>query len=515
MSYTLAIKNGLIIDGSGNKPYISNIYTDGDRIAAITAEDLEAERIVDAHDLAAAPGFIDIHTHSDSGPWDYPGFEGRLHQGVTTDIAGNCGGSMLPRKPSDRYKVPVTCMKEAATDLGNRRFGANYNSFVGHGNLRSMAMADKYAVDPTPEELEKMKELLDGELAAGAVGLSIGLEYMPGYYCRTEELVELAKVVKKHGKLCSVHMRNEAGGVFEAVDEVAEIARRSGAHMHISHLKIMFSDNWGRADDLLAHIDGYRSQGLNITADQYPFLATSTSFRIMMPAWSKTGTGAEITDRIRGDETWLRMKDDVLAGMNGRGGPSCVVVASTGGRYREIEGKSLEEIGRELQMEPIDAFRCVMLKCNSGISGIYHSINREDALKIMARSDIAVISDSSSRDFVTGAREGCPHPRSTSSAVKFLRTVRENSLMPIEKAVYKLTSLPASIIGLEHRGLIKEDYFADIVIFDPETAADRGTFGDPFRTSVGVREVFVNGVSSWKDGMPTGNMAGRFVPVGG
>ena len=300
MAYTLAIKNGLVIDGSGSGAYRANVYVDGNKIAKISGEDLPADRTVDAGGLAVTPGFIDMHSHSDSGPWKFPNFEGRLHQGVTLDFAGNCGSSFIPRPFKAESKIPVFNTQGMMEDLKSRRFGANFNTFIGHGELRTLCMKDQYAKTPTSDELEAMKSLLDRELSAGAVGMSIGLEYMPGYNCETQELVELAKVVKKHGKLCPIHMRNESIRVFESVDEVARIARESGVHMHISHLKIMFSDNWGKADELLERIDAYRREGLDISCDVKPdALAVARGRQMEREGWASAFRAAALARKAR------------------------------------------------------------------------------------------------------------------------------------------------------------------------------------------------------------------------
>lgn len=510
--FDIVIKNGMIADGTGAALRQAAVYVKGEKIALISEDqDLPAATVVDAAGRIVAPGFIDMHTHSDTAPWKFPGFEGRLHQGVTTDLAGNCGGSFVPRKKEAEDLIPIESMKEMIADLSGKAFAGNFNTFIGHGDLRTCCMANRYAEVPTPEELEAMKALLDKELTDGALGMSIGLVYMPGVYCKTEELIELAKVVKKHNKLCPIHMRSESDKIWEALDEVHRIAKESGVHMHISHFKLMYEPQWHQADRLIARVGEMRADGCEVTCDQYPYLASSTGLKGILPNWAKQGKGPEIAARLADEELWEKIRPALAARMASCGGADKLVAAVTYDRMPEVDGKSLKEIGEMFGLDPVDAYRKIMIRCEGTIAGIYHAMCKEDTLKVMAREDIAVISDSGVRDFVTGARVGKPHPRSTSSAVKFLRLVREEKLMPIEKAVAKLTGVPANIVGLSARGFLKTGYQADIVIFDPETVADRGTFEDPFQTAVGIDAVYVNGVLTWTPEGPTGAKAGQLV----
>lgn len=507
--YDLVIKNGLIADGSGKTaPYRAALYIKDGRVAKIDADEtLDAVKAVDAKGQIVAPGFIDMHTHSDEAPWAYPGFEGRLHQGVTTDVAGNCGSSLIPKKVQKEAGVKCLTMAEMREELKGMAFGDNFTTFIGHGTLRTLCMADPYAAVPPKEELEAMKAALRKEMEAGAVGMSLGLEYMPGACCETEELVELAKVVAEFDGVVSVHMRNEDDHVFDALEEVHRIARESGAHLHISHFKVSHTPQWGKAGAALAAFDAMQKDS-RVTADQYPYTAFSTGIKSLLPRWAKMGTAEEITANLDSDR-WPEIRETVDRKMGYVGGPQNIYAASTNGKWPEIEGKSIKEIGEMLGMEPVDAYKVAMKRCNSGIPGVTHAMSKEDVLTFLRREDLALISDSGVRDFVTGERKGKPHPRGSSSAAKFLRLVREEKLMPIEKAVAKLTSVPANILGLKDRGLLKEGYFADVVIFDPETAADRGTYQDPYQTAVGFDKVYVNGVLAWADGKPAGR-AGMF-----
>lgn len=508
--FDLVIKNGLIADGSGAPTYRAALYVQDGRIAKISSDEtLPAKECVDAKGLVVSPGFIDMHTHSDSTPWTAPGYEGRLHQGVTTDIAGNCGTSVIPKKRQENAEIKALTMAGMKEELKTMAFGANMGTLVGHGNLRNCCLSNPYAPIPPKEEVEEMKKLLRREMEAGALGMSLGLEYMPGLCCEIQELVELAKVVAEFDGIVSVHMRNEDDRIFDALEEVHRIAKESGAHLHISHLKVSHKNNWGKAGEVLAALDGMQKDSC-VTADQYPFTAFNTTIKTLLPRWAKTGTNDEITAGLAADENWPGIKENVELKMERVGGPDLYMISTTNGAWPEIEAKRFDEIAEMLGTSVADAYRTVMKRCNSNVSAITFSMSDEDVLNFMRREDLAVISDSGSSDFVTGEKKGKPHPRSTSSAARFLKLVREEKLMPVEKAVAKLTSVPARILGLKDRGHLKEGFFADIVIFDPDTVAERGVYGDPFHTAVGIYKVYVNGILAWSEGKP-GKRAGMLV----
>ena len=500
--FDLVIKNGLIADGSGACAYRAALYIQNGRIAKIDPDDtLEAKETLDARGMLVAPGFIDMHTHSDTAPWMLPGYEARLHQGVTTDIAGNCGSSFVPRKTQTHSSIKSLCMAEMKEELKDMSFGNNIGVLIGHGTLRDYCLADPYATVPLSEEIETMKQVLRRELQNGALGLSLGLEYMPGMCCETGELVELAKVVAEFNGIVAVHLRNEDDTIFEALEEVHRIAKESGAHLHVSHLKVSHKVNWGKSDAALAALDAMQKDCI-VTADQYPYTAFSTGIKSLLPDWAKKGTFDEITSRFDMPEYANEFRETVERNMERAGGPDKVFVGSTNGCWQEVEGRSFAEIAQMLKTTPYDAYKTVMKRCSSDVAGITHSMSRDDVLNFLRREDIAVISDSRNQDFVTGQKIGKPHPRSTSSAAKFLRLVREEKLMPIEKAIAKITSVPSNILGLKDRGLIKEGYYADVVVFDPAAVSERGDYTDPFKTAAGIEKVYVNGVLAWSMGVP-------------
>ncbi len=523
--YQLRIVNGILIDGSGKAPVRANLYIDGDRIARISPALYPAKKEIDAAGRTVAPGFIDIHTHSDMSPYCAPGFESYIHQGVTTTISGNCGGSFVPHKPENHEKKvrngagsrfkgrelpPVSATDTASYLKEVTGICANNNGMlIGHGALREMCMADSKAELPTPEELEAMKALLRRELEAGAFGLSMGLIYVPGVYSKTEELIELAKVAAEYDAIVPIHMRSEADHVFEAVEEVGRIGRESGAHVHISHFKIMSKLHWGKADQLLAQVEALQREGVKIDFDQYPYLASATPLSSCLPSWVRKldheGQLALLGDPARYAEAIPGIEADAHYVI----GPQNILVANTCGKATQYDGKFLTEVAADMGTEPIEAYRRLMIMTDISARGVYFSMNREDALKIARRTDVSVISDSSAMDMITGEIAGVPHPRTANSFVRFLRINREEKLMPLETAVYKMTGLPAAQMQIPERGLLKEGYFADVTIIDPETVADNGTFTEPCKVATGIDKVLLNGELVWADGKPTGVRSGR------
>lgn len=524
--YSIAIKNGLVIDGTGAAPFRANVYISGETVAKISSEDLPAEQVINAEGLAVAPGFIDIHTHSDGAPYITPAYETCLHQGVTLNIAGNCGTSLFPHKAErhdltardqtqrrysrtltgDMYKAMTG--KEHAAEIDGK-IAVNSGVLVGHDALRYLAMADPFAVEPTEEELREMCEALDKELSEGAFGLSFGLPYVPCSKCKTEELVTLSKVAAKHGVPVTVHMRSESKKIREALAEVKRIGLESGAHMHISHFKWMYPGENDHAEELLAIADQMRKDGVNLTMDAYPYTATSTGLTACFPGWANHGENDETLAFYTDEETWAKMLPEVTANLAFRGGPDKVMVAYTHGNVPECEGKTVAQCAKILKKSPEEALREIMIRSRVSVQGVFFAMREEDVYTMARREDVAVISDGYAMNFISEPLAGFPHPRACNTFAHFLRMNREQKLLPIEKAVRKMTSLPAEILSIDRRGVLKEGYFADVTVFDPETAGDTGTYTNPGSRAEGIHTVLVNGTVAWKDGNPTGSRSGH------
>ena len=525
--YDLILRGGTVVDGKRSQPYAADICIREGRIARIAPEGgEEAREVVDVSGLAVAPGFIDIHTHSDACPLvDYEP-ESKLHQGITTEITGNCGISILPSTPESRDEIGryffsqlelpagslpqlgVSGLEEYARMVADHGCAANYGQLVGHGTLRGavMGFVDR---DPGPEEMERLKDLLERELRAGAFGMSLGLIYPPSAFCKREELVELAKVLKKYDALLTVHMRNEGPRIFQAVDEMLDITRRSGVHLQISHLKLMGRPQWGRSRELLDKLAAARREGLNVTCDQYPYTATSTSMTALVPKWAHDGGRAALLERLR--DPSRQLKAEITAEMEDRGGADRVMIAGTHGCRPEWEGRTVAELAEELKLSPADTVVHALDCCGGRVACIYFSIDEGDMLNIMKDMDIAVGSDGYGLSFDRSITITDPHPRSFGTFPRFLRLVREHQLMPLEDAVYKLTGLPADILGLRDRGTLAEGRIADITVFDAERVRDTSEFTDSVRKPEGICHVLVGGEFALRQGRSAGGRKGAVI----
>lgn len=519
MQYDLMLSGGLVIDGTGKKPYTANVCIKDGKIACITTESVEAEEIVDVTGLAVAPGFIDTHSHSDANFLLDAPTESKLAQGVTTEIIGNCGMSVLPATEAyyeelDKYvqlnyRTHVrSSVSEYAADVEAKGLSINCGMLVGHSMLR-MAVMGFVNRDPDEKEMEQLKELLDRELRRGAKGMSLGLIYPPSAFSSREELVELSKVIAKHNALLAVHMRNEGAKVFEAVDEMIDIARRSGAHVHISHLKLMGKPQWGRSTELLQKIRDARNEGIHITCDQYPFHASSTLVTAMIPHWAHAGGPEELMRRLREREGTVCQ--EIQKEMENRGGPHAVLVVNTRGAHPAWEGMYIDEIARELGVEPVDAVIRVTLETKTTGECIYFSMDAQDVMNIMKEPYICVGSDGNALSFDKNFTKSNVHPRHFAAFSQFFQTVRENSLMPIEQAVHKATGLAAQIMSITDRGVLSEGMAADITVFDPDSYESRSTFMESRVPPVGVYHVLVNGKFALRDGSITPIRNGKVI----
>ena len=523
--YDLLLKNGCVVDGSRGKPYHANVCVQDGRIARITSvrEIPEAEEVLDVSGLVVAPGFIDIHSHSDACPLvDYEP-ESKLYQGVTTEIVGNCGTSILPNVPERLAASQEYFFSELELPVGDLRLNglyhledyrmavqdhscaSNYGMLVGHGTLRAAVMGFENRA-PSCLELENMKALLAHELESGAFGMSLGLIYPPSAYGTEEELMELSKVLKEHKALLTVHMRNEGPYIFKAVDEMLRIALRSGVHLQISHLKLMGKPQWGRAAELLGKIDSVRQRGANVTCDQYPYTATSTSMSALLPHWAHAGGVREMLQRLRTPTQELR--EETQTEMENRGGPEAILVSSTHGHHPEWEGNTVAQLAQKLELTPVDAVLYILYQCDAGVACIYFCIDKNDMFCIMRDMHVAVGSDGYSFTYDRSITTTVPHPRSFGTFPRFLRLVREQRLMPLEDAVYKLTGLPAQILGLKDRGVLKEGAMADLTVFDPDSVADQSEYTDSVKQPLGIPYVLVGGTAAIWKGSATGSRTG-------
>lgn len=521
--YDFILKNGLIVDGTRRIPFKGSIGIQGDRISKITdEEECEGNCTIDCEGKIISPGFIDIHSHSDACPLNLNKAQSKVNQGITLELNGNCGISLMPCNDSMREEImdffrrtieidledknlKINSMEDYRKLCEKKNFIINNAILIGHGTLRACVIGfdDRKA---TAEEIEKMKALLHNELKNGAFGMSLGLIYPPSSYAGLEELVELAKVIKEYDGILSVHMRSESDLVFEAVDEMIEVAQKSGVHLEISHLKLIGKPQWGRSKELLDKIKEAKEKGCNITCDQYPYEATSTGLSALVPAWAHDGGNSKMLERIATHDP--KIIKDIISEMDRRGGAKCVGVSSTHNILPEIEGKNIEEISKMYNLSPEDTVIKVLLDTKGDTAAIYYSLNLDDVINIMKEMYISVGSDGYNFNYDLKFN---PHPRSFGTFPKFLEMIRENNLMPIEDAVYKITGLPADVMGLKDRGVLKEGNIADITVFDYEEIKDMSTFlHSPVRPR-GIYDVFISGEPAILNGHETGKIKGSLI----
>ena len=475
---TTIIVNARVLDGSGDQSRDVNVRIEGDRIAAIgDFEPSTKDTIVDADGLVLAPGFIDVHSHHDSRLFELPEALAAVNQGITTIVAGQDGGHQHP-------------LAEFFGRLDATPVAVNVASYAGFGTLREEVMGEDYQRHATPDEVAAMSDLLQGELEAGALGLSSGLEYDPGSFSATEEVVELARVAASHGGTYISHIRSEDRYFWEAIEEIIRIGREADLPVQVTHMKLAMNSWWGQAERLLTRLDEARASGVEITADIYPYRAWSTSF-----TWLTTVFPDRDLDRRDGAEYILRdllSPDDVLL-------PDFLPEPAYNGltlaEIAEVRGTDPETTLMDLLKADTE------MDSESGMIGF--AMDEPDIEAIMAWPRTVICSD--------GGLAGS-HPRGFGAFTRFLgRYVRERNVVTLEEGIRKMTALSAQHLGITERGAIQEGYYADLVLFDPETVIDRSTYEDPHLPSAGIEKVWVNGELVFDGGETTGNRPGRVI----
>jgi len=492
--YDLVLRNGRVIDGTGNPARFADVAVKDGRIAVVGRVSGTATGERDARGLIVAPGFIDVHTHAEDID-DLPRGENFVRMGVTTLVLGNCGGS-------------VRNVGEFFHRIGTNPVSPNVATLIGHGTVRGRAMGGDFDRPPTAEELDRMKEDVEQAMKDGAVGLSTGLIYLPGTFATTDEIIELAKVIAKHDGIYASHMRSESAEIFQALDELFRISREGGLRAHISHIKLSGKSNWGQTDRVVAAIEHARAQGLDITQDQYGYPASSTSIGTLIPKQYREG--GKFGENYTNAQTRARMIEDMKSRRE-RGGfedYSYAFIAS----YRHdksLNGLNVAQAAKKLRGSDSlgDQIETILeIQNHGGASAVFHSMNEEDLQRFMQHPNTMFASDSGVRRF----GEGVPHPRGYGNNARILaRYVRELQVLRIEDAIRRMTSLPATAFGIKGRGFVREGCWADLVVFDPTRMQDNATFTAPHRYATGFAHVFVNGIEVVRDDKHTGAKPGR------
>ena len=494
--YDLLITNARIVDGSGNPWFRSDVAIKDGRIVRIGRLGPEtAGRTIDARGQIVAPGFIDVHTHVES-IYNRPGAENFIRMGVTTLVTGNCGSS-------------ATDVAQFLGRINQQPLAVNLATLIAHGSVRRQAMGlgDRA---PTPEELKQMEGLVEQGMKDGAVGLSTGLIYVPGTYAKTDEIVSLARVAAKHGGLYATHMRNEGDKVADAIRESILIGEQAGLPVDISHFKISNKRFWGQTPMTIGLVREARARGLAVTVDQYAYTASSTSLDSRLPSWLRAGGLEEAKKRLADKATRERVIKETKETLKRSGFKdySFAVVASYG-PDKSFNGKSIAEITKQVkdkkdvtsQIEQI-----LEMYEAGGASMVYHSMGEDDVKRIMQEPFTMIASDAGVRQ----VDDSVPHPRGYGNNARVLgRYVRELKLISLEDAIRKMSSLPAQTFGFRDRGLIREGFAADIVIFDENTIIDQATFDKPHQFPLGISYVIVNGAPVFENNEVTAARPGK------
>jgi N-acyl-D-amino-acid deacylase len=495
--YDVIIAGGRVVDGTGKPAFLADVAIKDGHIAKIGEITGTATTRIDAKGLVVAPGFIDVHTHSDDLVELLPKSEHFLKMGVTSIVTGNCGGSNLD-------------VAAFFKNIEIKGVSPNVATLIGHNTVRRKAMGGTFDRAPTEAELTEMKRLVDQAMKDGAVGLSTGLIYLPGTFAKTEEILALAKAVAPYDGIYASHMRNEGGRITEAIGELLTIARGAGVRAEVSHIKLSGENTWGQADKILALLDQARAEGVRVRQDQYAYTASSTSLRQLIPDEAFT-SGQETFMAMLADpkakaEIVKKMKANIMG--RGRMDYAYAVVASFRGDIT-LNGLNIMEAAKKLRgSDSLDDQIEVILEIEKrgGASGVFHGMSEDDLRVFMKHPLTMIASDSGERVF----GQGVPHPRGYGNNARVLaRYVREEKLLALEDAVRKMTSLPAEHFQLKGRGELKEGNWADIAIFDPEKVADPSTYKDPHHYATGFADVLVNGVLVVKDGEHTGATPGQ------
>ncbi|WP_425614279.1 amidohydrolase family protein [Anatilimnocola sp. NA78] len=488
------LRNGEIYDGGEGAAFVGDVAIKGDRIVAIKSGRLDVRagtKEIDAAGMIVAPGFIDLHSHSD-GPILEP--KTRLNanfltQGCTSVVTGNCGAG----------PVDVAAYYQKIDEHGA---GTNILHLIPHGSLRAEAMG-RTNRPPTPAELEKMKELCARGMRDGAWGMATGLIYVPGSFSKTEELVAVAEIVGQHRGIYASHIRNEGSQLLESLDEILAIGKQAKLPVHVSHIKVSGKANWGIAPDAIQKLRDARTAGQQVTADQYPYPASSTSLAAMvipdeLREWKKLKE--TLDDPEKGD----KVRQLIAAQIGDRDGGERLVIANFAPQ-RAWQGKSLAAIAKETDRAPLEVALEIMSR--GGAQVVSFGMNEDEVRLFMREPFVATASDGSAMSLDSAAQ---PHPRSFGC---FSRKIGyyaiEGKVLPLAQAIRSASGLPADILGLPERGYLKEGYFADLLVFDPKTFRDQATFTKPLAWSTGVKLLFVNGQVTVEDGKPTEKLAGR------
>lgn len=508
MKANILIKNGMVMDGSGKAGEVRPVAIKGDKLyLPQPGEAVQAGEVVDAQGLVVAPGFIDIHSHTTLNGLVRSRGGSKLSQGITTEITGNCGAFPAPYTPENLDAAPS--LQDMDWSLpGYRRYlqqfrttpiSHNLGFLIGHGSVRAAVMGYEDR-KPTAAELDRMKEYVAEGMKHGALGLSTGLGYPPGIFAEIEELVELYKVVAQYGGIHATHMREEGDELLQSIDEAIEISRRSGAPLQVSHLKAVGKPNWGKVITAMEKLEAARKEGMDVNYDFYPYTACSTGLSSQLPNWVHEGGWTKAAERLQGPATRARILAEVIDKLEDAVGWHNFLITSLSEKNRHLEAKNLAEIAEIRGQHPAEAMLDLLLEEQGDIDMIKFSMSEED-VRAVAVGELSMVGTDGSALALDDPHNRKPHPRAYGSFPRVLRLFwREQKLFTLEALIRKMTAVPARKLRLDRRGLIADGYFADLVLFDPETIGDTATYANPHQLAAGIHSVYVNGALAYEGG---------------
>jgi len=519
----IVVFGGLVLDGTGNPWFKADLGVNQGRIAMIgNLRSEDAKTRISAEGLAVAPGFVDMHSHSDDALLINPKAESKIRQGVTIEVIGNCGDSGAPINKTIKeemkktgaalifagVKVDYSTLQEYARKLERQGISVNVAPLIGHGNLRKMAVGygDR---PPTRKELERMRNILAGAMRQGAFGMSTGLIYPPGSYSKTAEIVELAKVASSFGGIYTSHIRGEGETLLKAVKEAITIGEKAKIPVEISHHKAGGKRNWGKVKQSIKMIEGARARGIDVTCDVYPYVASSFGLVNMLPQWAHEGGPEKITWRLKDPRTKGRMRRDMLKGALSSAHWDRTMIAQCP-RHPEYQGKFVADITKARREDPFEFAFNLLIEEKLAVGVVRFGMCEDDVEYVIRYPNAMIGSDGSALAPYGPLGRGHPHPRNFGTFPRVLgHYARERGIITLPDAMRKMTSLPAQKLRLKDRGVIRPGAWADVVIFNPKTVIDVATYGNPKRYPRGIEYVIVNGVLTLSRGKHTGAMAGK------
>ena len=534
----IKIINGTIVDGTGAKAYRADVGIQGDRIAVIgNLKDIESQIVIDAAGKIVAPGFIDMHTHSDISMLLYDTADSMLRNGVTTNLCGNCGegiapigteykdiiekymrSSVIPGVYPEGYEYPWSTLGEYHEYIRSHPPLINMASMVPHGPVRMSVMGMENTA-AGKKQLDRMRALIREGMEAGAFGLSTGLAYSPGDLVDKQELLEISKPLCQYGGIYATHMRNQGDGILASLEETKYIGQGAGIPIHVSHLKLADPQMWGKTEDVFRWFAETNAEGLQATFDVYPYTQGCSGILRLLPPWSKEGGIKETIKRLTDPDTRKRVLQDCRYGLDGWenlanniGWENVFLTSFQKEENLPFEGLTVAQIANRMGRDPWEAYLDLVVAEEAKTGILVASMSTGDMEKIITHPKSIIVSDGAAQSLQPDRNYGFKHPRAYGTQTKVLREfVREKKLLTMEEAVQKMSSMPAQLLGMHYRGEIKTGNFADIVVFDPETVADMSTFTQLQQAPVGIETVMVNGTIALLDHQVICKTAGRLI----